>query len=222
MDRSGFIRRLEGIRDAVQRVGGRILCFEIGEPASMETVRRIEEMYQIQLPADFAEMATQVAGTVDVRWSIYDVEGIPKQFSDISSGALYWDIQMYLDQEQLESYQDFQNSPEDLPDFQGKLQLLEVPNGDMVLFDLVRPGERKPIVYINHDGLFSWPVQLAESFGDYVESLLSIGLAGNEIWQLEKFLQPEPEECADEPPEPCVIDPGCPYALAWRKMMGLG
>ena len=76
MDRSGFIRRLEGIRDAVQRVGGRILCFEIGEPASMETVRRIEEMYQIQLPADFAEMATQVAGTVDVRWSIYDVEGI--------------------------------------------------------------------------------------------------------------------------------------------------
>lgn len=221
MDRTTFLARLDEIKEKVLGLGAKIYSWEIGEPVSIETVRKIEEMYQIQLPTDFVEMVTQAAGSVDIRWSSYGVEGIPKQFDDISSGALYWDVRMYLEEEQLQYYQDFQSSPEDLPDFQGKLQLADVPNGDMVLFDLACPGGKKPIVYINHDGLFCWPVQLAESFESYVESLLRIGLVGNEIWQLEKFLQPQPEECADEPPEPCVIDPECPYAMEWRKMIGL-
>ena len=91
----------------------------------------------------------------------------------------------------------------------------------MILFNLAHPGEKKPVVYLNHDGLYSYPVQLAESFGDYVESLLQIGLVGNEIWQLEKFIQPEPEEKEGEPCVPGAIDPECTYALAWRELIGL-
>ncbi|MCI8422222.1 MAG: SMI1/KNR4 family protein [Lawsonibacter sp.] len=220
MERDIFLSRLEKIREAVQAMGGEVYRWEVGPPAPMETVRRIEEEYQRKLPADFVAMATQVAGAVDLRWSIHKIEVKYPQFRDIFSGELEWNVDRYLEEKELAFYQ-FCQSTKERPQLRGKLQLHEVPNGDIHLFDLDAPREKKPIVYLNHDGEYYYPVQLAENFSDYVESLLQIGLVGSEIWQLKKFIQPEPVEEDEMPPGPSAIDPACPYALAWRKVMGL-
>lgn len=221
MDRATFIARLEQIKTAVLKLDAKIYSWEIGEPASMETVRTIEEKYQIKLPADFVEMVTRVAGMVDITWGIDENELFWKQypqFQNIVTGALQWNIEHYLSEKEYEGYRYYTTHWEDM---RGLLDFADVPNGDMLLFNLAYPEAKKPVVYLNHDGEYSFPVQLAESFGDYVESLLQIGLVGSEIWSLEKFIQPEPEEIDGKPCDPGAIDPACAYALAWRKVIGL-
>ena len=221
MDRTAFIARLDQIKAAVLTLDAKIYSWEIGEPASMETICAIEKKYQIKLPADYVDIATQIAGKVDIVWSIFENESFLKrhpQFQSISGGTLQWDIEHYLSEKVYQGYLYYTSHWENM---RGLLDFAEVPNGDMILFNLANTGEKKPVVYLNHDGLYSYPVQLAECFGDYVESLLQIGLVGNEIWQLEKFIQPEPEEKNGKPCIAGSIDPECNYALAWRKLMGL-
>ncbi len=218
MNRTTFLSRLERVRARVTALGGEIRRWEIGEPVSMETVRKIEEKYQISLPTDFAEMVTEAAGRVDISWGLRGIGERYPEFRDIFSGELNWDIDRYLDEKEYRSYQDFQDST-DLPDFHGKLTLFWVPNGDVQLFDLAYPGEKKPVVYINHDGEYGVPVRLAYSFEEYVDSLLKIGLVGSEIWQLQKFIQPELDDYI--PSAQGALDPECPYALAWREVLGL-
>lgn len=220
MDRATFITRLEHVKNAVQILEGKICCWEIGEPAPIKTVHEIEEKYQLKLPADFVEAVTQIAGKVEIAWSIWEVglrKSYPK-FSDISSGTLQWDIQHYLEEKTYLGYLCYTTNWQDL---HGLLDFADVPNGDMIFLNLAHPGKNKPVVYLNHDGEYTHPVQLAESFEDYVERLLKIGLVGSEIWQLEKFIQPMPEEKNGKPSVPGVIDPECAYALEWRKLMGL-
>ncbi len=221
MDRSTFLTRLEQIKAAVIKLDGKIYGWEIGEPASMETVRAVEEKYKLTLPADFVAAVSQIAGRVNITWSIYESKSFWQQYPNlqsISSGALTWDIEQYLSEKAYHGYQYYTTHWENM---RGLLDFAEVPNGDMLLFNLAHPGSKKPVVYLNHDGLYTYPVQLAESFEAYLESLLQIGLVGGEIWQLEKFIQPEPEELGGKPSAPGVIDPECPFALAWRTAAGL-
>ena len=221
MDRTTFIARLDQIKAAVSKLDAKIYSWEVGEPASIEIVCAIEEKYKIKLPTDFVEIITKVAGKVNIIWSVHENKSFRKQhpqFRELSGGVLQWDIEHYLSEKEYQGYQYYTTHWENM---RGLLDFAEVPNGDMILFNLAHPGEKKPVVYLNHDGLYSYPVRLAESFGDYVESLLQIGLVGNEIWQLEKFIQPEPEEKEGEPCVPGAIDPECTYALAWRGLIGL-
>lgn len=221
MDRATFIARLDQIKAVVSKLDAKIYSWEIGEPASVEIVCAIEKKYKIKLPTDFVEMITKVAGKVNIIWSVHENKSFRKQhpqFRELSSGVLRWDIEHYLSEKEYQGYLYYTSHWENM---RGLLDFAEVPNGDMILFNLANAGEKKPVVYLNHDGLYSYPVQLAECFGDYVESLLQIGLVGNEIWQLEKFIQPEPEEKDGKPCVAGAIDPECNYALAWRKLIGL-
>lgn len=220
MDRATFITKLDQIKVVASKLDAKIYSWEIGEPASVEIICAIEKKYKIKLPTDFVEMITKVAGKVNIEWG-FDDDNFWKQypqFQSINGGTLQWDIEHYLSEKEYQGYLYYTSHWEDM---RGLLDFAEVSNGDMILFNLANAGEKKPVVYLNHDGLYSYPVQLAECFGDYVESLLQIGLVGNEIWQLEKFIQPEPEEKNGKPCIAGAIDPECNYALAWRKLIGL-
>jgi len=221
VDRTTLMTRLERIKTAVSKLDAEIFSWEIGEPASMETVRAIEEKYRLKLPADFVETVTQAAGRVDIAWSIAANKAFRArhpEFQGIFSGALCWDIEQYLSEEEYEGWQFYTSNWKDL---RGTLDFAEVPNGDLILFRMAARGEKKPVIYMNHDGLYTYPVQLAKSFEDYLEALLQIGLVGSEIMQLEKFIQPRPVEKSGGPSKRGAIDPACDYALAWRKEVGL-
>ena len=221
VDRQTFITRLEQIKNSVLALGAKICSWEIDEPSSMETVCKIEKIYRIKLPSDFVKMVTEVAGRVNIAWSIYENKSFREQypqFQNIISGALQWDIEHYLKGKEYQSYQYYTTHWEDM---RGFLDFAEIPNGDMLLFNLVYPGDKKPVVYLNHDGEYAYPVRLAESFQEYVERLLKIGLVGSEIWQLEKFIRPELEEKDGKPCEPGTIDPECAYALKWKEILDL-
>ena len=63
----------------------------------------------------------------------------------------------------------------------GLLDFAEVPNGDMLLFNLAYSKEKSPWSILITMVEYIYSVQLAENFKNYVANLLQIGLVGNEI-----------------------------------------
>ena len=80
------------------------------------------------------------------------------------------------------------------------------------MFDTAPAGNQKPIVYYSHDADYEGLPQVAGCFENYVNSLLKLGLVGDDFYSLEPFLNMETGG----------IDPEHPNALAWRKLLGLG
>ena len=81
----------------------------------------------------------------------------------------------------------------------------------MILFDLAPAESKKPIVYCSHDADYEGLPQVATCFENYVESLLKLGLVGDDFYNLEPFLNFETGS----------IDAEQPNAVAWRKLFGL-
>ena len=142
MDRTTFIARLDQIKAAVSKLDAKIYSWEVGEPASIEIVCVIEEKYKIKLPTDFVEIITKVAGKVNIIWSVHENKLFRKQhsqFRELSSGVLQWDIEHYLSEKEYQGYQYYTTHWENM---RGLLDFAEVPNGDMILFNLAHPGEK--------------------------------------------------------------------------------
>ncbi|MCI9243074.1 MAG: SMI1/KNR4 family protein [Lawsonibacter sp.] len=212
IDRANFLEMLNEIRRCVLAANGEIFEFEIGEPASMELVDEIERRYGVPFPADFVYFLTAVAGKVDISWGIYTDDWFKKgqqlPFNCPENGRLYWNAEQYLDSE----IYWFTQNPRNLPFLEQKILLSQVGNGDLILFDTAPAGNQKPIVYYSHDADYEGLPQVAGCFENYVNSLLKLGLVGDDFYSLEPFLNMETGG----------IDPEQPNALAWRKLLGLG
>lgn len=212
IDRANFLEMLNEIRRCVLAANGEIFEFEIGEPASMELIDKIERRYGVPFPADFVYFLTAVAGKVDISWGIYTDDWFKKgqqlPFNCPDNGRLYWNAEQYLDSE----IYWFTQNPRNLPFLEQKILLSQVGNGDLILFDTAPAGNQKPIVYYSHDADYEGLPQAAGCFENYVDSLLKLGLVGDDFYSLEPFLNMETGG----------IDPEHPNALAWRKLLGLG
>lgn len=211
MDKNYFIDSLKKIRKQIIDANGTFGNFEIGEPASQELINQIENKYGIQLPSDFVRFVTTVSGKVNISWYNFTDEWWERSkhlvHSKPDSGRLYWDVNEFLCDR---VYYYFEN-PRNFADLKQKLYLSEIPNGDIILFDLRHIGSYKPIVYLSHDESYDTLPQLAPSFENYVDNLLKIGLAGIDLYGLEPYLNDQKGG----------IDPDGEAALEWRKFMGL-
>lgn len=174
-------------------------------------MRQVEEKYKMSFPIDFTYFVTNIAGNVDISWSILSEDWYERckelPFSRPDNGYLFWDINRYLDDD---IYSYFEN-PRNLEVLQQKLYLCDVDNGDKIFFDLSCPKPQKPIVYYSHDSSYEGFPRLAQSFESYIDNLLKIGLVGNEFWTIEPFIDKEYGG----------INANCAAALQWRKLIGL-
>lgn len=210
MTREKFINTLETIREKVLRAGGEVHSFEIGEPASKELLSQIEEKYAMQFPSDFAYFLTNIAGKVDVSWTISTEEWWKRceklEYSQPVCGCLHWDINGYLEDD---IYFYFEN-PRNLDFLNDKLYLSGVDNGDILFFDFSAPKTQKPIVYFSHDASCEGLPQLAPSFEAYIDALLELGLVGDDFCEMEPYITEEKGG----------LDTACPAALEWRAFFG--
>jgi hypothetical protein len=158
----------------VERVGGSV-HMEIGLPATEEEVRRVEERLGRRLPASLRQTLLEFSKQVDVRWSFPHVFCPPGEFKEVTWGQVFWSLDWMADWTL--------NDPES--EWQDKLLLSPVDNGDLIMLDL-EAGEEAAVVYWNHEG-GEW-TRLAGSFGEYLQSLTGLLLTGSEIWHLEPFL----------------------------------
>ena len=211
MNRDNFLEALNIIKERVLAENGEIFNFEIGEPVSRELIDEIERKYGVPFPADFVRFLTTIAGKVDISWGIYTDDwfkrGQQLPFNCPDNGRLYWDAEQYFRGE-IEWYT---QNPRNLPFLHQKLLLSQVGNGDLILFDLAPAESKKPIVYCSHDADYEGLPQVAACFENYVESLLKLGLVGDDFYNLEPFLNFETGS----------IDAEQPNAVAWRKLFGL-
>lgn len=211
MDREIFINALQTIREKVLLVGGEVHSFEISEPASKEVLSQIEEKYAMQFPPDFAYFLTNIAGKVDVSWTISTEEWWERceklELSQPVCGYLHWDINGYLDDD---IYFYFEN-PRNFDFLNDKLYLSGVDNGDILFFNLSAPKTQKPIVYFSHDASCEGFPQLAPSFEAYVDALFKLGLVGDDFCEMEPYITEEKGG----------LDPECQAALEWREFFGL-
>ena len=92
-----------------------------------------------------------------------------------------------------------------------KLGFMNVPNGDVIAFDLGDPKDDKRVVYLSHDDGEGHGYLLGESFSDYFSKLLLIGACGNEDWQLLPFTIDNISG----------INPNCDNAKIYREAIGL-
>lgn len=209
------MKKVFKVKETILNIGGEIFSFNIGEPVSQELISELESLYCLKFPVDFVNMCTSVAGKVDISWGLYNDKGrklnarlsfLQKAFP-IFGGELRWNIEAYLS----EYEQKIHRNPCNDPELVGKLHLFDVPNGAMVMFDILSPTSEKPVVYLGHDDGIEGPLQLAPSFKEYISNLLDIGLVGSEIEQMGYFINKTKGG----------IDLNLPATQEWRKIIGL-
>lgn len=215
MDRMTLISNANQIREAILSVGGEFDTFSIGDPVPVDFFNGLSERYHVDFPADFVDIATNIAGSLDISWSLSKAKGdeLNKKLSfliggdEIFGGELKWNAEQYYEEEIQRIYR----NPYHNPGLIEKLHLFTVPNGDMVLFDLSSQSNQKPIIYFSHEEYKKNPPQLAPSFKDYVISLFAIGWVGSEIWQSAYFIN----EVSGG------LDATLPASQEWRKAIGI-
>lgn len=68
------------------------------------------------------------------------------------------------------------------------LPFIDVPNGDVLAFDLSDSNEDKKVVYISHGDADYFGVLISRNFDEYMTNLLDIGMLQTEIWEMKGFL----------------------------------
>ena len=92
-----------------------------------------------------------------------------------------------------------------------KLGFMNVPNGDVIAFDMKESEINPSVVYLSHDDGEGHGYMLGKDFNTYLEQLLLVGACGNEDWQMLPF-------CLDAQSE---IVSDCENAKEYRKLIGL-
>lgn len=64
---------------------------------------------------------------------------------------------------------------------------MNVPNGDVIAFDMKESEINPSVVYLSHDDGEGHGYILGKDFNTYLEQLLLVGACGNEDWQMLPF-----------------------------------
>jgi hypothetical protein len=149
--------------------------FDIAPPATKEEVKQMEEQLGYPLPSAYKECLLSYSKQVGVRWWLRnDVQFLPKQFHEISSGDLGWG-------DWLEDLTELSEAEEEL---KGMLAFYSVPNGDLICFDMKKSGH--PIYYWGHEG--EGLTYLASDFITFLSRLTDLYLVGPEMRKFKLFI----------------------------------
>ncbi|MCL1992819.1 MAG: SMI1/KNR4 family protein [Spirochaetes bacterium] len=164
-------------------------CMNAGEKATPEEIAEIETSLNIKLPPSFANAISHIGKTFEFSYFLNDYV-LPNKLKDNFSGRINWDVSMLCSMQECmgdEYYDDEDDKDDDyIEKMKSLYQFSYVGNGDIYVFDMSADTEEKPVLYWDHetDEIF----YIANSFGDYLEKITELYCAGNEIWQIEGFL----------------------------------
>jgi SMI1 / KNR4 family (SUKH-1) len=173
---------------------------------NIDEINKIEDEFQIKYPLEFKAVLTTFSSGVLFNWQIENekTEGEFRQIFRGCGGGYLWDI------ETLRS--DFENyiGPvqacfPDINDeydkiWHNKVPFLDVPNGDMIVFDTSERQENCPIIYLSHDGSEFHGSRLAENFIEFISRWSNLGCVGTEDWQFEPFYDYDKEMIKNSDP----------------------
>ncbi|MFC2350298.1 SMI1/KNR4 family protein [Capnocytophaga granulosa] len=213
-----FKKFLNLFLEKIETLGGNIDPLTIGEPATEEEIKAVEEQLGYILPSYFREVLLENTAHLDFYWDINDItdEGdisLPDKLVEIFRGQLLFGLDLLLDYEDdrkgwvKEVYPDYNNEYDRV--WHNKMSFHQVGNGDYIAIELELENYGK-VVYLSHDGSENHGLYIASNFKEFLMNYAAIGCIGGEDWQWEPFYT-----------KGKGIDPTSENAQAWYKVLGI-
>ena len=79
--------------DAINKIGGQCQFCEIGAPATIDEIQKLETDINIPLPKDLKEVLLDFSGAVNYSWFLPDNFKLPDELSSIFCGDRHWSIE---------------------------------------------------------------------------------------------------------------------------------
>lgn len=213
-----FKKFLNLFLEKIETLGGNIDPLTIGEPATEEEIKAVEEQLGYILPSYFREVLLENTAHLDFYWDINDItdEGdisLPDKLVEIFRGQLLFGLDLLLDYEDdrkgwvKEVYPDYNNEYDRV--WHNKMSFHQVGNGDYIAIELELENYGK-VVYLSHDGSENHGLYIGSNFKEFLMNYAAIGCIGGEDWQWEPFYT-----------KGKGIDPTSENAQAWYKVLGI-
>ena len=213
-----FKKFLNLFLEKIETLGGNIDPLTIGEPATEEEIKAVEEQLGYILPSYFREVLLENTAHLDFYWDINDItdEGdisLPDKLVEIFRGQLLFGLDLLLDYEDdrkgwvKEVYPDYNNEYDRV--WHNKMSFHQVGNGDYIAIEL-EPENYGKVVYLSHDGSENHGLYIGSNFKEFLMNYAAIGCIGGEDWQWEPFYT-----------KGKGIDPTSENAQAWYKVLGI-
>lgn len=199
--------KLQEIKDRLLQVPGmkREIQLEVGQVATETGLTLLENQLKVSLPHSFRWVLENIGASLYFSYFLNDFV-LPEEFNEIFSGGLSWDIEnleflnvingAFLEEDEEEETRSY------IQNLSHMLRFADSGNGDSYVFDMSAPAEEKPVLYWEHEtGEFRY---LADSFGQFLECIVALNFVGDEIWQLESFLDKD------------GLSPNNPSAKRWK------
>ena len=179
---------------------------EIKPPIQVSQIEASENVLSIKYPTDFKEILIKHSSGVKFGWQI-SKEETQGEFKPIFCGcggvsgyrtnSNLWDFDLLA--ELYKTYQgwltDCYNDPTDEygKHYYNKVPFIEVPNGDLIVFDT--KGE---VVYLSHDDGPLHGEKLADNFVEFITLWSNIGCVGTESEQFAVFYDKSKQKLMDK------------------------
>ena len=213
-----FKKFLNLFLEKIETLGGNIDPLTIGEPATEEEIKAVEEQLGYILPSYFREVLLENTAHLDFYWDINDITdeediSLPDKLVEIFRGQLLFGLDLLLDYEDdrkgwvKEVYPDYNNEYDRV--WHNKMSFHQVGNGDYIAIELELENYGK-VVYLSHDGSENHGLYIGSNFKEFLMNYAAIGCIGGEDWQWEPFYT-----------KGKGIDPTSENAQAWYKVLGI-
>ena len=157
--------------------------------ATQDEIEQLEKGLGKQLPSQLKELLTQFSKGVNLFYTIE--EDTPEEFSDISSGEFYYDLESILEINEdydgwVEASVDEEANDLEAVEITKKIKdnktvLFSVANGDLIVMDDLT----QEVLYFDHEGDTMHGKTLEKSLKEFLIKLSKIGFIGKEGWQFE-------------------------------------
>ena len=226
-DYSEWLRRADVFVRATSALPGRwSMNIEIEPPADAAELDRLEDLLPHGLPPvlrDLYGTASAAAGC-QFRWSpdkapLAEMDRIlPSQYTVYGGPHFCSAGDLAEHQESLTGWADVFDDfggfgPATAQTLRESVPLVNVGNGDYVVFHTKANRGEASVVYVSHEaaaGIESPLIPLAESGEQFMTEWESLGYLGPEIWLLYRFIEDSPTG---------LLDHNSPLAMRWRSFL---
>ena len=202
------------LKSAYEGIGAEVELV-VEEAASVEEVEDVENSIGRKLPLQIREFFLQYSKKCELSaWLPEDFE-LPDELDEIFSASFLISLEEFQDAEKWrrEWVEKCFSDEEDEYDavWHHKLGFMNVPNGDIIAFDIKANEINPPVVYLSHDDGEGHGYILGKDFNTYFEELLLVGACGNEDWQMLPFYLDEKSGIVSD----------CDNAKEYRRIIGI-
>ena len=187
----------------------------VEKPASIEEVEEVENRIKRKIPLQIRDFFLHYSKKCEFSAWLPDDFELPDELDEIFSATFLISLEELVDAENARDgwvENCFTNEDDEYDAvWQHKLGFMNVPNGDVIAFDVKENETNPPVVYLSHDDGEGHGYILGKDFNTYFEQLLLVGACGNEDWQMLPF-------CLDAQ---SGIVSDCENAKEYRSIIGL-